>query len=62
MAELNGLRETGATVTVIEPDIEFLDISGWGAEVMNVNQIAVAYQAGLHLGEVTAAAVPGIWT
>lgn len=60
MAELNGLRKAGATVTVIEPDAEFLAISGWGAEVMNINQVAVAYQAGLRLGEVTATRVLGI--
>jgi len=48
--ELDALRQGGAAVRLIEPNAEFLELSGWGAHVMNVERTGDAYRAGLRQG------------
>ncbi len=46
-AELGAVRDGGAALEVITPGQEFLDISGWGANLMDPGRVEPAYQAGL---------------
>ncbi|WBQ04396.1 patatin-like phospholipase family protein [Kribbella sp. CA-293567] len=51
LAEIDELRTQGAKVTVIEPSPLFLDISGWGANVMDTSRAQAAYDAGTQQAE-----------
>ncbi|WBQ08404.1 patatin-like phospholipase family protein [Kribbella sp. CA-293567] len=51
LAEIGELRRQGAKVTVIEPSQRFLDISGWGADVMDTSRAPAAYEAGVQQAE-----------
>ena len=44
-AELSAVRDSGAALEVIAPGQEFLDISGWGADLMDPARAEPAYQA-----------------
>jgi NTE family protein len=46
-AEFSAVRDSGAALEVVGPGAEFLDLSGWGANLMNPALAADAYQAGL---------------
>jgi len=53
LAEIDQLRAGGSEVVLIEPGLEFLTISEWGADVMNTARAADAYEAGLHQADDT---------
>ncbi len=60
-AELDAVRATGSDVVLVQPDQEFNEISGWGAEVMNPDRTPPAYQAGRRLGATLVDAVQRSW-
>ncbi len=55
------LRSSGAAVGVVGPSERFLEISGYGASLMDLAQIAAAYEEGIRQGEAEAAAVETMW-
>ena len=61
-AELAVLRDGGATVELIGPGPEFLEVSGWGAELMNPARVAGAYEAGVRQAAAEADRLRAIWT
>jgi NTE family protein len=61
-AELAVLRDGGAAVEVIAPGAEFLEVSGWGAELMNPSRVAGAYQAGVRQAAAEADRLRALWT
>jgi NTE family protein len=60
-AELAAVRDSGAALEVITPGQEFLDISGWGANLMDPSRAEPAYQAGLRQAAVEAARLRPLW-
>jgi NTE family protein len=60
--ELAVLRDGGAAVEVVGPGAEFLEVSGWGAELMNPARVASAYQAGVRQAAAEADRLLAIWT
>ena len=60
-AELTVLRDGGATVEIIVPGAEFLEVSGWGTELMNPARVAGAYEAGVRQGAVEADRMRATW-
>ncbi len=59
--ELSALRSSGAAVEVIEPNDEFLKVSGWGTSLMDVGKAAEAYIAGTRQGMEEAERIAGLW-
>jgi NTE family protein len=59
--ELSVLRSSGAAVEVIEPNAEFLEVSGWGATLMDVGKAAEAYVAGERQGLEEAERIARLW-
>jgi NTE family protein len=60
-AELSAVRDSGAVLEVIAPGQEFLDISGWGANLMDPARAEPAYQAGLRQAAAEAARLRPMW-
>jgi NTE family protein len=60
-AELATVRDSGAAVEMIVPGQEFLDISDWGASLMDPSRAVGAYQAGLRQAAAEAARLRGVW-
>jgi NTE family protein len=60
-AELAAVRDSGAVLEVITPGQEFLDVSGWGANLMDPGRAEPAYQAGLRQAAVEAARLRAMW-
>ena len=60
--ELAVLRQGGAEVEIIVPGAEFLEVSGWGAELMNPSRVAGAYEAGVRQAAAKADRLRAIWT
>jgi NTE family protein len=60
-AELAAVRDSGATLEVIAPSQEFLEVSGWGANLMDPSRVEPAYQAGLRQAAVEAARLRSMW-
>jgi NTE family protein len=61
-AELAALRDAGASVEIIVPDAEFLEFSGWGAELMNPSKVAGAYEAGVRQAAAEVGRLRAIWS
>jgi NTE family protein len=61
-AELAAVRGGGAAVEIIAPGAEFLEVSGWGTELMNPARVAGAYEAGIKQAAVEADRLRAIWT
>ena len=61
-AELAVLRGSGASVEIIVPGAEFLEVSGWGAELMNPSRVAGAYEAGVRQAVAEAGRLQAIWS
>ena len=61
-AELATVRDSGAALEVIVPGQEFLDISGWGAHLMDPGRAAAAYQAGIRQAGAEAARLRAVWS
>ena len=60
-ATIDHLTSTGSAVEVIEPDVEFLTISGMGMALMDFSVVAAAAAAGVRLGEQSAERVATTW-
>src|ERR1022692_3201183 len=60
--ELAVLRDGGAAVEIIGPGAEFLEVSGWGAELMNPSRVASAYKAGIRQAAAEADRLRALWT
>jgi len=60
-AELSAVRDSGAALEVVGPGPEFLDLSGWGANLMNPALTADAYQVGLRQAAVEAERLRSAW-
>ncbi|HEY2552472.1 MAG TPA: patatin-like phospholipase family protein [Streptosporangiaceae bacterium] len=61
-AELAVLRDGGAKVEVVGPGAEFLEVSGWGAELMNPARVPGAYEAGVRQAATEADRLLAAWT
>lgn len=61
-AELTVLRDGGAALEIIAPGVEFLEVSGWGTELMNPAKVAGAYAAGVRQAAAEADRLRAIWT
>ena len=59
--ELAAVRDSGAALEVVGPGPEFLEVSGWGANLMNPALAADAYQAGLRQAAVEAERLRSVW-
>lgn len=60
-AELARLRTAGAAVEIIAPGEEFLDISGWGLNLMDPTLAQAAYDAGVRQAAVEAERLREAW-
>jgi NTE family protein len=60
-AELAAVREAGGVLETIEPGEEFLEVSGWGANLMDPGRAAPAYQAGLRQAGAEADRMRAVW-
>ena len=60
--ELAVLRDGGAAVEIVGPGAEFLEVSGWGAELMNPARVAAAYEAGVRQAAAEADRLRALWT
>lgn len=60
-AGIDHLRATGSAVEVIEPDVEFLTLSGMGMALMDFRLVAAAADAGVRLGKQEAERLRAIW-
>jgi NTE family protein len=60
-AELSAVRDSGSALEVVAPGAEFLDISGWGANLMNPALSADAYQAGVRQAAAEAERLRSAW-
>jgi NTE family protein len=61
-AELAVLRDGGAAVEIVSPGAEFLEVSGWGAKLMNPSRVAAAHEAGVRQAAAEADRLRAIWT
>lgn len=61
-AELATVRDGGAALEVIVPSQEFLDISDWGASLMDPGRAPGAYQAGIRQAAAEAARLRAVWS
>jgi NTE family protein len=61
-AELSAVRDAGGKLEVIVPGAEFLEVSGWGANLMDPSRSAPAYQAGLRQAGAEADRMREVWT
>jgi len=59
--ELAKLRSSGSEVEVISPNQEFLEISGWGTALMDLDKAESAYEAGIRQGAEEAARIAALW-
>jgi NTE family protein len=59
--ELSSLKSSGAVVELIEPNAEFLELSRWGASLMDVGKAAEAYSVGARQGRQESARVADLW-
>lgn len=61
-AELEELTAAGAKLEVVEPNAEFLEISGWGLNLMDPTRVGAAYDAGRRQALDEAARVGAHWS
>jgi NTE family protein len=61
LAEVDQLHTSAADVTLIEPSRHFLDISGWGADVMDTSRAREAHEAGIRQADETAVEQLSAW-
>jgi NTE family protein len=60
-AELAAIRDAGGALETVEPGEEFLEVSGWGANLMDPSRAAPAYQAGLRQAEAETDRLRAVW-
>jgi NTE family protein len=58
---LETLRSSGSAVEVVEPNQEFLEISGWGTSLMDSSRAVKAYEAGVRQGVEESQRIAGLW-
>lgn len=61
-AEFTAVRDAGGVLEVVVPGAEFLDISGWGLNLMDPGRAAAAYQAGVRQAAVEAERLRAVWS
>ncbi len=59
--EISDLRSSGSLVEVIEPNAEFLELSRWGASLMDVGKAGEAYLVGVEQGRQESSRISGLW-
>jgi len=59
--ELATVRGSGAALAVVAPGPEFLEVSGWGASLMDPARVADAYQSGLRQAAAEAGRLREVW-
>jgi NTE family protein len=59
--EISALRSSGSRVELIEPNAEFLELSRWGASLMDVGKAGEAYLVGVEQGRQESSRVSGLW-
>ncbi len=59
--EISILRSSGAVVEVIEPNAEFLEVSGWGKSLMDLGKAGQAFTAGVRQGLEESSRVARLW-
>lgn len=60
-AQIDSLRTGGSKVEAVVPGEEFLEVSGWGLNLMDFTQAAAAYEAGVRQGALEAKRLEGFW-
>jgi NTE family protein len=60
-SELATLRSSGSDVEIIEPNGEFLEVSEWGASMMDFTKPMQAYEIGIRQGVDEAGRVSDLW-
>lgn len=60
-AELTRLRDAGAAVEIVTPTQEFLDLSGWGLNLMDPTLAPAAFDAGVRQAAVEATRLRAAW-
>jgi NTE family protein len=60
-SELSTLRSSGSLVEVIEPSAEFLEVSGWGASLMDPSKAGEAFMAGARQGQEESRRIARLW-
>jgi NTE family protein len=60
-ADLAALRHAGAEVTVIEPDLAYQQLSGWGLHALDGSRAPEAYELGRQLGAAQADRIAEHW-
>jgi NTE family protein len=61
-AEFEALRAGGSALEIIAPGEEFLDISGWGFNLMDPSRAAAAYDAGVRQAALEAERLRAVWS
>ncbi|WNV85986.1 patatin-like phospholipase family protein [Umezawaea sp. Da 62-37] len=61
LVEIDALRDTGSEVVTVQPDQAFLDLSGWGAFLLDTSRVGAAYELGQALGAARAADLGKRW-
>jgi NTE family protein len=59
--EISALRSSGSRVEVIEPNAEFLELSRWGASLMDVGKAGEAFLVGVEQGRQESSRLSGLW-
>jgi len=59
--EVAALRSSGSRVEVIEPNAEFLELSRWGASLMDVGKAGEAYVIGADQGRQESRRISALW-
>jgi NTE family protein len=59
--EISMLKSWGSVVEVIEPNTEFLEVSGWGKSLMDLGKAGQAYTAGVRQGLEESSRIAGLW-
>jgi NTE family protein len=59
--EISTLRSSGSAVEVIEPNPEFLELSGWGTSLMEFDRAGDAFAAGVRQGVAESRRIADLW-
>jgi NTE family protein len=59
--EISMLRSSGTVVEVIEPNAEFLEVSGWGTSLMDIGKAGQAFTVGVRQGLEEANRIAHLW-
>jgi NTE family protein len=61
-AEIDRLIAGGSRLEIIAPSAEFLEISGWGLNLMDTTRVQAAFDAGRRQGDAEAARIGPFWS